>query len=397
MSVSEIIKSLQDPAGIPFYPFVFQSLMVFTFAIHILFVNLTIGSSFFSVYGKFRGGEFWGNLSKTMPKVTTVSISMAILYGIAPLLFVQTLYDPFWYTSNNFSQWWVIGFIFILMLAYGLTYVVYRKDNNSLKFTSLIVFILLVLCGVIMHSINYQMLRPEKWYEWYVKGNSINPYGLSLKSISIPRFLHFVVPSFAVAGVFLMLYGWYFKDRRDYDKKNLDIIAKIGAQIAFYVTLIQIVIGIWWLISLKSEFKLYIEPLFIIAVFSALLLLHNLYMARKAPFRFAPYSVLLLLLTVFFMSLLRELLRMKYLKEFNYSIYEYKLNIDLVSTSIFSITFLLGAVIIGYLLYIAYSAGRSEERFSSTTVIKRWGLLSIILLILWISVFILIGFISNIH
>ncbi len=393
MTPSEIIKSMQDPSGIPFYPVVFQFLMVLTFAIHIIFVNLTIGSSFLAVYGRVRGGEFWGRMSKTMPRVTTVSISMTILYGIAPLLFLQTLYDPFWYTSNNLSQWWVISFVFILMAAHGLTYIIYMKKDSALTFTSLMAFSLFIFAGVIMHGLNYQMLIPDRWYEWYVRGNSMRTYGTSLHAISIPRLLHFMVPSFAVTGLFLMLYGWYFRDREDYDKSYLQKVAKSGAQLAFYATLVQMAMGIWWLLTLKKEFKLYTEPLFIIAIISSLFLLHNLYFARREPFRFSRSSALLLVITVFLMSLLRELLRMKYVGEYNYSIYNYKLNIDPVSTIIFIVTFLAGVVITGYMIYIAYNSGKYEKTFSPSPLINKWGTFSIILLILWSGILLFTGFI----
>ncbi len=397
MSTSEIIKSMLDPFGIPFYPFVFQFLMVLTFTVHILFVNLTVGSSFFTVYGKFKGGEFWGKLGRSMPRITTVSISMTILYGIAPLLFVQTLYDPFWYTSNNLSQWWVIGFVFILMTAYGLTYIIYMKKESTLRFTSIMAFSLFLLAGIIMHGLNYQMLIPERWYGWYVKGDSITPYGTSLHAISIPRLFHFIVPSFAVTGLFLMLYGWYFKEREDYDKSYLQSVAKLGGQIAFYSTLFQMAIGIWWLLTLKSEFKFYTEPLFIIAVISSLFLLHNLYFARREPFRFARSSAILLTVTILLMSISRELLRMKYLNEYKYSIYDYKLNIDPLSTLIFTVTFLMGVIVTGFLIYVAYSSGKSKNVFSPTPIVSRWGTLSIVLLILWIGILLLTGFILRLN
>lgn len=393
MSPAEVVRTMRDPAGIPFYPFVFQFLMILTFAIHIIFVNLTLGTSLLSVYGRFKGEDFWKRIATTFPKVTTLSISMTILFGIAPLLFVQTLYDPFWYTSNNLSQWWVIGFVLVLMPAYGLTYIVYIRKNSAMVITSLIAFLLFVFAGIIMHGLNYQMLLPERWYEWYVHGDSVAPYGTSLHAISIPRLLHFIVPSFAVTGVFLMLYGWYFKERDDYDKNYLERVAKTGAQIAFYVTLVQMVMGFWWLFSLKDEFKFYTEPLFIISVISALFLLHNFYLARKEPFRFARSSAILLITTVLFMSISRELLRMKYVSEYNYSIYNYKLNIDPISTVFFSVTFLIGLVIAGYLIYIAYNSGKSAKLYLPSTIINKWSTLSIILLILWNIIIVLTGFI----
>lgn len=387
---SEMLNSMRDAFGLPFYPVVFQLLMVLSFTIHILFVNLTLGSSLLTAYGYLKGGNFWGIFRKTLPKVTTVSISMTILFGVAPLLFVQTLYDPFWYTSNNLSQWWVIGFIFILMSAYGLTYVVYMREKSSILI-AILVFILFLTAGVIMHGLNYQMLLPDRWYEWYTEGGKINPYGTSLHGISIPRLLHFLIPAIPVMGIFMMLYAWYFKDRDDIDGRFLETLAGKGASLAFYGTLIQFLAGIWWLLSLSSNFKFYLEPIFVISVVSAMFLLHTLYFAKKQPMRFAISSGVLLVLTLIFMSVSRERLRMKYAGLFNYSIYDYPLKVDLLSTLFFVLTFGLCISVIIYLIYVAYKAGKSAK-FESTPAIDKWGSINIILLVLWIFSVILLGF-----
>ena len=54
MEIGTIIKTLQDPMGIPFYPVVFQILMVLTFALHIMFVNFTVGTSALALYGHLK-------------------------------------------------------------------------------------------------------------------------------------------------------------------------------------------------------------------------------------------------------------------------------------------------------------------------------------------------------
>ena len=105
MDTGMMVKALQDPMGVPFFPVVFQALMVLLFAFHIIFMNFALGTSFLSAYGWLRSGERWTRLSRSMVRATTVNLSMTILLGIAPLLFVQVIYDPFWYASNMLSAW----------------------------------------------------------------------------------------------------------------------------------------------------------------------------------------------------------------------------------------------------------------------------------------------------
>ena len=398
MEIEKMIKTLQDPMGLLFYPIFIQVLMVFTFVLHIMFVNFTIGISFLSVYGYLNGGEYWKRLSKSLARATTVNISMAMVLGIAPLLFLQVVYDPFWYASNMLSAAWAIGFIFIMMLGYSLTYVFYLKRDSRGKGFALFgitAFALFLLAGSIMHVLGYQLLQPEKWLGWYIKNGAVDTSGTSLHAFQLPRFLHFIIPSFAMTGIFLMLYAWYFKDREDMDKKYLEWVSRTGAKMAFYFTAIQVIIGLWWLFSVPLEFKFFINPFFLTGTGIGIVLLYLLYSAQKDPAKYAAPSLAVAFLTIFGMSYARETLRTKYLDRFGYSIFNYKLNIDWQSTVLFLSTFIVGLIIIGYLVSVAYKSGKTTGEYAAAPSINKWGKISIALLLIWIVIFIGLGIIVS--
>lgn len=388
MEINTMIKLLQDPMGIPFYPILFQVLMVLTFALHIMFVNFMLGTSFLSVYGYIKGDDYWKRLSKSMIRATTANTSMAILLGVAPLLFVQVVYDPFWYASNMISGAWVMAFILIIMLGYSMVYVFYLKRDSRSGFAifGIGALALFILAGIIMHVLGYQLLQPEKWFGWYIRGNSIDTSGTALHTFHIPRFLHFMIPSFALTGVFLMLYAWYFKDRADSDKEYLQWVAKMGAKMAFVFTAVQAGMGFWWLFSLPLEFKFFLNPFFLVGAGLGVALLFFLNNAQKDPFKYAVLAVIGAFLTVFGMSYAREALRMTYLSRFDYSIFNYKLNIDFWSTALFLSTFVMGLVIAGYLLTIAYKSGKVTGEYVPTATIDKWGKINIALLVAWIVI-----------
>ena len=398
MEIEKMIKTLQDPMGLSFYPIFIQVLMVFTFVLHIMFVNFTIGISFLSVYGYLNGGEYWKRLSKSLARATTVNISMAMVLGIAPLLFLQVVYDPFWYASNMLSAAWAIGFIFIMMLGYSLTYVFYLKRDSRGKGFALFgitAFALFLLAGSIMHVLGYQLLQPEKWLGWYIKNGAVDTSGTSLHTFQLPRFLHFIIPSFAMTGIFLMLYAWYFKDREDMDKKYLEWVSRTGAKMAFYFTAIQVIIGLWWLFSVPLEFKFFINPFFLTGTGIGIVLLYLLYSAQKDPAKYAAPSLAVAFLTIFGMSYARETLRTKYLDRFGYSIFNYKLNIDWGSTALFLSTFIVGLIIIGYLVSVAYKSGKTTGEYAAAPSMNKWGKISIALLLIWIVIFIGLGIIVS--
>ncbi len=399
MDVGTMIKTLQDPMGIPFYPILFQVLMILTFSLHIMFVNFVIGASFLTLYGYIKGSTYWKDLSRSMARATTASASMAILLGVAPLLFVQVIYDVFWYASNMLSAGWVISFVFILMTAYSFTYVFYLKRDskgNSFAIFGIIAFALFIFAGVIMHALGYQLLQPEKWLDWYVRGDTADTSGVSLHAFQLSRFLHFIVPSFAMTGILLMLYAWYFKDRNDKDKEYLQWVGKMGANMAFVFTAIQAAAGLWWLLSLPSEFRFFLDPFFLISAGLGIVLLVYLYSARKDPVRYAVPGILLAFLTILGMSYARESLRMKYLGRFDYSIFNYKLNLDYGSTLLFLSTFAVGLIIAGYLLAVAYKSGKAAGEYVSTPSMNRWGKVSIALLLIWIAIVVGLGIVISI-
>jgi hypothetical protein len=400
MDIGTMVKTLQDPMGVPFYPILFQILMVLTFAVHIMFVNFTVGLSFLSAYGFLRGNGYWGSLSRSLSKATTPNASLAILFGIAPLLFVQVVYDPFWYASNMLSAAWALGFVVILMLGYGLTYVFYLKGGpgRGAGFAAIgaLSFVLFLLAGAVMHVLGYQLLQPEKWLQWYVEEGGVDASGTSLHAFQLPRFLHFMVPSFAMAGLFLMLYAWYFKDRPDKDREHLARVAGTGARMAFLFTALQALIGVWWLFSLPTEFRFLTDPFLLIAAAIGVSLLFYLYRARKDPFRYAVRVGVWAFLTILAMSYAREALRMKYVGRFGYSIFDYKVNLDLGSTALFLCTFVAGVFIVSYQVYVAYASGRTAGQYIVSPAVNKWGSTGLALLLLWIATVVSLGIVISV-
>jgi hypothetical protein len=256
---------------------------------------------------------------------------------------------------------------------------------------------LMVLAGAVMHVLGYQLLQPDKWLAWYVKGNAVDASGVSMHSFQIPRFLHFIVPSFAITGILLMLYARYFEKRNDTDREYVQWAGRLGARMAFSFTALQAGIGFWWLLSLPHAFRFYTNPFFLLGAGLGIALLIVLYAARKAPARYAVGSMSLAVLAVAGMSSAREALRMTYLGRFGYSIFQHKLNLDLGSTALFLSTFAMVMVIAGYLLSIAYKAGRTPGTYKASASMNAWGRASIVMLVLWMAAVAGLGIIISVR
>jgi cytochrome bd-type quinol oxidase subunit 1 len=96
MTVGEMLKMMRDPLGAPFYPPALQVLLVVTWVLHIFFVTAALGTSLFSIVGFVwrRRDELALKLARIAARLTPNMLGLGIVTGIAPLLFVQTIYDP---------------------------------------------------------------------------------------------------------------------------------------------------------------------------------------------------------------------------------------------------------------------------------------------------------------
>ncbi len=380
--------------GVPFFPIVFQFLMVLTFTLHIFFVNLTIGTLLISLYLSFKRDEFSKKLSSSLIKMTPISISMAILFGIAPLLFVQVIYDAFFYTASTLLGVYVTLFVFSMIIAYSSVYIGYfnkEKKEGIFKFFVLISLLLFLFSGFIIHSVSYLSLLPDKWMSLYTSLSPVNTSGLNLKYFQISRFLHFIIPSLIQTGILIMLYSDYYKFRDDFKKDYLEWCYKFGSKIALLFLTLQILIGIWFLLEVPFKFKFFLNPFLIIGILFSLILFYLLLVSLKKVYALQKPILLLSILTIFFMSYGREILRMNYLSQYDYSIFNYKMNLDLGSTLLFLFTFVMGLVIISFLIYISFKAGKVKGTYTSTEKEIKWGKLSISLMILWLLVIVLLG------
>lgn len=96
-----MLMALTDPAGAPAHPLIFLVLGVVTFALHLTAVNVMLGTLGLAAWGAFSKNPYWQRLAGALGTTAKVAVSVAIVLGVAPLLFVQVIYDPFWYTDRK--------------------------------------------------------------------------------------------------------------------------------------------------------------------------------------------------------------------------------------------------------------------------------------------------------
>lgn len=399
---TEALYALRDPAGIPFYPVVFMGLGVLTFALHMFAVQLMLGASGLTVFGAFSTASHWRRLSQSMVNVAKVAVSVAIVIGVAPLLFVQVIYDPFWYTSNVLSARWVIAWVAILIAAYWLMYVYYFRNAHQgadheprSRWAMVGSVVLLLTVGFIMHLLTSQMMYPEQWLDWYAPNGQIDASGAGAHAFNLWRFAFFILGAVPVTGAWLVAYRRYFLARPDMDAGYLEWTGRLGANMLTGGGALMLVAGILWMATLPEKTAAFaLSPWSIVGAVAVMLMLALGVRARSAMHRCGFIAPVVALVAGLLVAAAREGLRYATLYGVHgYDFMDYKMNMDWYSTILFFATFaIVGGSTLAYLISIAWQAGRTEGVYTPGPVVQGIGTFSLWAIVLWIAQYFIVGF-----
>lgn len=325
MMQTNLIPTL-DPNPLPAPYWVFKLLLIVTFFLHIVAMNFMLGGGVLALTAKWRsknqanGNRVFFDVAKKLPVLLPATITL----GIAPLLFVQVLYGQYFYTSSIIVAWpWFLVLVILTIAYYGFYYVSFQSGQHHGRAVGVMLFsvILIFLIGFV-YSNNLSLSQtPARWGGKYFA----NPAGWNLnlsEPTLIPRFLHFMVAAVAMGGlllVFMALANW--KRDTEYSRQLL----QFGGKAFMYATMAQILVGVWFLVSLPRDLRmLYMGDsslatiLLLMGVASgigAMFLMSDA--LRKDNIRVAAYYVPGMMgVAILSMSVMRDILRDAYLKPY---------------------------------------------------------------------------------
>jgi hypothetical protein len=339
-----------------------------------------------------------------MLEIAKVSVSVAIVIGVAPLLFVQVTYDPHWYTSNVLSADWVISFIVLLILAYWAMYFYYFRNNKEKdktlqpksRWSMVVSLALMLVVGFIMHSLTKQMLHPELWQEWYMQNGTLDYSGSKLHAYSPWRFAFFISLAIPVAGAMLVTYRRFKSVREDADHDYLNWAASVGKKWMLVGSVISTVLYIGWMMTLPETAGNFATSFWGILGGAAVLFYGVWGLIRlRGEARICSYMALPMGLVVgLVVAISREVLRYDILNGFfNYSFFDYKVITDWYSTGLFFLTFaIVGGSVLAYFLTIAWKAGQTVGVYTPGETVNKMGTIAIWIMTLWMVQFFAVGF-----
>jgi hypothetical protein len=250
---------IPTPDAIPVAWGWFQLLLLPTFFLHILLMNAMAGSVFIALISHCRrdGGvtPCTIEISRNLP----FTIAFAVNFGIAPYLFVQTLYGHFMYVSSILMAVFWLSIITLLIGAYSLAYVYKyhyeRLQGGRVLVTGLITCLLLLIAFFFVNNLTL-MQSPAAWSRFFD-----HPGGLllNLKDPTLfPRYLHFMVSAVAVGGLAVALFFAYRLKKGD---KSAEPWVAYGCRWFSSATLLNLGLGIAFLAALPKEILTSLAPL----------------------------------------------------------------------------------------------------------------------------------------
>ncbi len=382
---ASILLALRDPAGVPFYPVVFQGLYVLTWALHAAFVLLALGSMGLSLIGTFsqKSNPHWKILTPHLIQTGKISISILIVLGVAPLLFTQVIYDPNWYVANTLSGMWVFIFIYSLIIGYIMYYWYYyanKKTEGGGKLIGLVSFLVLVFAGVLMHNFAVTSIMPNQWMNMYAPNGIVDNSGWTF-NMDIARLAFFVSLSIPVVGIFLQNYSRFLSTRQDFNSDFIAYTRSLGTKIGVAGFVISAAAFVIWM--LQAGYLMH--PLTLSIIAGVVVLLFMVYQNKNSYITTGVLVVVALLI-----SALRELIRFDIMEKLGYSIYDYPVNLELPTIVMFLLTFLvLGGVGVAYLLTMAWKVGKNQGVFdgSKDKTVTKLGNYTIAIMVGWMVIY----------
>lgn len=190
---------------------VFHILLVVSFLVHILFINVLLGSSVLSVInnwiGHLRGDKNYDRVAYLLTTPITISENMGALWGVAPLLIVSVMYTAFFYSASvmNSPHWLHIiwGNVVAFLISYLYKFSWHKLENNKalhITIGAIAAILFLSLPPVFMSTVQLY-ITPSSWT------HNTHFWDVVTRPDVIFRLAHFYLGAFAVNGMFMLLYG----------------------------------------------------------------------------------------------------------------------------------------------------------------------------------------------
>lgn len=229
----------------------FQFLLMLTFPLHLFAMNAMLGTGLAAFIAHLFPGRDHRELAHELAKALPFLVAFTVNLGVAPLLFVNVVYGHLLYSSTVLMGMYWLAVIPLVIIAYYLVYIYdfsFKRLGNLAMFSVLIVLVVLMLVGFIFTNNMTMMISPASWTRWFsMPGGTLLNLG---DPTLIARYLHMMTGSLAVGGLFVALYS---ATVLQHNQGVSTVGVRLGMQLFSWLTLLQLLMGTWFLVSLPTD------------------------------------------------------------------------------------------------------------------------------------------------
>lgn len=236
---------IPTPDALQVHWLIVQLPLTLTTFLHLVAMNVVIGTACLCLILFARKNDTSSATAKNLAGILPVAMAAAINLGVPPLLFLQTLYGQFLYTSTVLMAFFWLAIVDLLIFSYYALYLFLFRRNSAWGSGPLLLagaLAALALVSLFFTNNNSIMQQPTSWLQSFPRIN-----GLQLNfsdPAMLPRYLHFMLSALAVGGLTAAAFD-SFRHRRGDSKPGP--LAVHGCTIFASATIANFGIGFWFL------------------------------------------------------------------------------------------------------------------------------------------------------
>ena len=291
---------------------ILKYILILMLMIHLPFVSMLIGGTFFSVVfnilDRKKQNRIYLNFANDLIDTVAVNRSVGFILGVVPMLVVTLIYTQILYTVNVSAVNFLIYSLILLLLGFTSLYFYkytfhLREAVFGVHIFSGILGIIFFLAAYFIFSISFSLLLdPGEWR--FVK----NPVELISYWNAVSMYLYFIVSSLAITGGGILFFFFHWSERKiDHDSEYSGFIKNFGLILALIFTLLQPVLCLWNLATLPEiAISQEVFGFSAIALFLSLVISYMLCAMLKNPEKKLGVHIFSLFLLTFLITALND-------------------------------------------------------------------------------------------
>jgi len=336
----------------------FQGLSILPLIIHFICMNILIGTLMIIVFDHLiNQGRYANYLGKTISPHLPYIMAIGINFAVAPYLFIQVIYGHFIYVSSILMAWYWLSLVLLLIMSYYGLYGYYYKfeflDNKRIYLIGSLLIVFLWVGFIFVNNMTL-MQTPQNWIAYFKnsKGTLLN----LLDPTIWPRFIHFIMASIAIAGLFISCIGSLQLNKK-IPQDNLlapEKLVSFGMKWFTITTIVQMGIGIWFLMALPEQsIQLFMgkdTPATMVFIAALTCVLVAIYLGGQKK---VWQTVSVIIPTMIMMALMRQWIREDSLEQY-FTPKDLSFIPQYSPFIMFLVVLVAGIVMIGYMIRLAY-------------------------------------------